>query len=346
MVLNGKGMKIVLIFLFFLACFSLPAQNRSNTTVYVPPVTGDGIGPGDNEHIRQRLEAEARGRNQTIVSSRREADYSLIGSLISWDMYFAYYENAPGFFLSDYEHLYPYEDGVFVLHTVLQDNRTGEIVAEQDLLYQSLEDVDNFLPVLAMNVFSAINGGQGGQGRRNGGSGFSMDDSWRNKTWYVGGSVFWTPRVYAADAASIHYDNFGFEFIAEYHFKNFFSVESGFGFAPDWVVSMTGNYRDMTMVIPLTFKFVVKPSFSLMLQPYTGIHFNISLSGVTRPPVVSWRTGFQGGLKAGPGILFIDPRFSIDMGKSRITRTFNGTTDTYHYSRYVLHIGIGYKYGF
>jgi hypothetical protein len=78
-----------------------------------------------------------------------------------------------------------------------------------------------------------------------------------------------------------------------------------------------------------------------MLMPYLGINFNIALYGDTKPPPVAWRVGFQYGVKAGPGILVIDPWFSMDFGKSGITEN-----PFVQYQRYMMHIGVKYKYGF
>jgi len=56
--------------------------------------------------------------------------------------------------------------------------------------------------------------------------------------------------------------------------------------------------------------------------------------------------GFQYGIKLGPGVLFIDPRFSIDMGKSSLNVDPAYGINELSFQRYIIHLGIGYKLGF
>jgi hypothetical protein len=72
-----------------------------------------------------------------------------------------------------------------------------------------------------------------------------------------------------------------------------------------------------------------------------GVNLNIAFYRDTLPPPAAWRLGFQYGIKAGPGIVVIDPWFSMDFGESSL-----GSNQNIKYQRYMMHIGVKYKYGF
>jgi hypothetical protein len=57
---------------------------------------------------------------------------------------------------------------------------------------------------------------------------------------------------------------------------------------------------------------------------------------------VSGRAGLQYGVKAGPGVFFIDGRFIMDLGASSLVKSGGGTV---FYERYTVNLSIGYKYG-
>ena len=312
-------------------------QIGGRISIYVPPVTGIGISPEDNEYIWNLLTAEVKARDFDLAASRGLGCFSLIGYLMTEYVYFAFHEDIINIFYTHFIKMDPDNSG-HVLHLVLQSNSTGEVIAEQDLIYHSLNDVKGFLPLVSFHIFSVITETR-----------FItkavIDDSWRNKRMYFGASVFWTPRIYHGEHLSVFYGNFGLGLSAEFHFAQFLSVGTGIELAPDWIVSRTGDHRDIVMGIPLSLMAVFRPSSFFMLKPYIGIHFNFSLAGATNPPLLSWRAGFQYGVKAGGGVFFIEPRFSADFGSSSISRTFGAQTDIYRYQRYAIHIGIGFKWG-
>ena len=80
-----------------------------------------------------------------------------------------------------------------------------------------------------------------------------------------------------------------------------------------------------------------------MLEPYAGLIFNMSLYGTIKPPPIAWMIGFQYGVKVGPGILFIDPRFSMDITKARINELYGFSGD---FHRVKMYINAGYKMSF
>jgi len=104
------------------------------------------------------------------------------------------------------------------------------------------------------------------------------------------------------------------------------------------------SYSNVLLEIPVLLKFVLKPGDIFVLQPYAGVHFNIPFGKTTVPPAVSWLAGFQYGVKAGPGVVFIDARFSMDIGESAMEA--DPSVKDITFQRYVLHLGVGYKLGF
>jgi hypothetical protein len=99
----------------------------------------------------------------------------------------------------------------------------------------------------------------------------------------------------------------------------------------------------MTLEIPLLLRVVIKPGTNFMLEPYSGICLNFSLLGQTKPSQVSWVLGYQNGIKAGPGALFFDFRFSMDLFKSSVQERQGIIAP--EYKRYNLAVGAGYKFG-
>ncbi|MDR2730292.1 MAG: hypothetical protein LBB81_05275 [Treponema sp.] len=303
----------VLLALFFSVSFTLAAQ--PDASVYVLPVTGTGSKPEDNLFFYRQLVFELTDQNYNLAKTEKDADILLAGSLAP------YTENETS--------------GGYVFRLELKDRKTGEILVDGELLYKNPDELNNPLPVLVYTLLSTVPEDSG------------KNKEWRNKPLYIGASGFWTPRVYAGDSKSTHFVNFGGSITAEFHFTDTMSVEAGLEIASDWVAvsaNSANNYRNVLLEIPLLFKYVVKLGVYFMVEPYAGVHINVPLYPTTGPPLCSWLVGFQYGVKAGSGVLYIDPRFAMDTGKSRV----EGITgiNAPSFQRYIIHIGIGYKFGF
>jgi hypothetical protein len=215
----------------------------------------------------------------------------------------------------------------------LKENNTGKTTAEGELLYETPGDLKNLFPSLVNTLLSIIPEKE-------------INNDWRNKTLYFGGAGFWTPRIYSGDNQSTHYMNFGGGISAEYHFLNIMSVEAGAELASDWVAvsaNTVSNNRNILLEIPLLIKFVIKPGDYFMLEPYFGAHVNIPFYTITVPPLFSALAGFQYGVKAGSGVIYIDPRFSMDIGKSTVEALPGIRSPVFQ--RYIIHLGLGYKFG-
>jgi len=295
--------------------FSLYAQSN-NAAVFVPPVTGTGGKMEDNEFFYKQILSEVTYQQFKLAKTKNDAEFSLVGTLS------AHPGNTPS--------------GVkrYVLHLELKDNATNKARSDGDLVYETPGDLKDLLPSLVYTLLHTIPESSG-------------KDNWRNKWLFAGAGAFWTPRVYTTESASMHVGSFGGGIFAEYHFLDFLSVGTGFEFASDLIrvtPNDNENYSNVLLEIPLLVKFVFKPGDYFLLEPYTGIHFNIPFSKATLPPVISWLIGFQYGIKAGPGVLFIDPRFSVDIGESGMDP--DSAFKDISFQRYIIHFGIGYKLGF
>jgi hypothetical protein len=331
--------------------FSLFAQTGGSVAVYLPPVTGTSSAPEDNAVLTDILALELRFRNITVKETPEEANYSLIGALAPVDA-----DSGDG-----------EEEGLYILSLSLQD-KDGLPLYEQGLYYATLEEANSYLPSILLNMLSnifilqvtgLIDSGKPDDEAIEEPEEEPVDredpDAWRSKQWYAGAGVFWTPRLYYGTMTETNLLNFGFGFSAEFHFLQFaagkleflkyLSAGTGMEFAPDWVVAsprINDDYRNIVLQIPLTLNLVLKPGVNYLHEPYLGLLFNIPLLPDTIPPLLSWKAGFQFGVKAGQGIAYGDIRFSMDFGKSGVNA--NRPSDTRKYDRYMLYVGIGYKH--
>jgi hypothetical protein len=306
--------KYIVCILLLCASFSLYAQSNS-AAVYVPPVTGTGSNPGDNEFFYKELVSEVNYQHFTLAKARKDAEFSLVGTLSPHP------DNTPS------------GAKQYLLHLAILDNKTNKSRSDGELVYEAPEDIKSMFPSLVYTLLYTIPEGSG-------------KDNWRNKWLFVGVSAFWTPRIYTSERTAAHLVNFGGGIFTEYHVWDYISVETGFELATDLTkvyAKVEENYSNLLLEIPILVKFVLKPGEHFILEAYGGVHFNIPFEKTTVPPAVSWMAGFQYGVKAGPGVLFIDPRFSMDIGESVMDP--DSAFKEISFQRYILHIGIGYKLG-
>jgi len=257
---------ILVLALLFCIGFSLPAQSRTGSSIYVLPVMGIGGRPEDNSLFYRQIVFELTDQNYNIARTQEGADYSLIGML------------AP---FTDIEQ--------FVFNLRLQDNKTGETNVEGELVYEVFDDVNQQFLVLLTTILYTIPEDTG------------QDYEWRDKLIYLGAALTWTPRVYIGDSNSTYFGDPHGGISAEYHFLDFLSVEMGIELAADKLNSDSYPYSNTMIEIPLLVKGVLKPGDWFMLEPYAGFYFNIPLlsgPGTTKPPWFSWMAGIQYGVKA------------------------------------------------
>ena len=298
--------KIILTVIFLFIYISLNAQTVRDMKIYVPPVSGEGR-PGDSYFFYQHLTYEVIYQQYSLIRSQNGSDFILRGEI------------AP-------EPVNGSRNNIF--HLELLKSGTNEVIAKQHVVYYLLDaSVVSMLSAMAYNMLSHLPNVWG-------------SDDWRDNRLFLDAGLMWAPRLYFAESQSINWMNIGLGFSGEYHFNNIIAAGIGLQFSQDWILVSQINeleYRDLILDIPFLFKFVLKPG-DLMLEPYTGLSLNLSLMQITQPSFLSWLVGMQLGVKAGPGSIVIDPRFSLDLYTSSIP--------SLEYNRYTIQVGIGYKFGF
>ena len=312
--------------LLLIAAFPLFAQTNDRIPIYIAPITGTGSTPEDDEIFSYVLAIELRAWNFRIVTEPHEAEYSLVGTLADSGTYNG--EDADG-----------------RCHLLLSLNKGGITLYEQGAFYTVTQEANAYIPSLLRNIFSNI---------------FEVvevveepgeepepidEDAWRNKQWYLGAGVFWNPRLYYGNRLGAHLANFGSGISAEYHFLDFLAAGTGLEVTSDYFAVSTrtsDDYHNIILQIPLLIKYVWRPGENYMHLPYAGIQFNLPLFLDTTPAIVSWEAGFQFGMKAGPGVVYADARYSMDFGSSGLHK--NRPNDTRRYNRYMVYLGAGYKY--
>jgi hypothetical protein len=307
---------VLMIFL----CLSAYSQTREDVSIYVPPVVG-GTSEAQS-FFTENLKMEVMARAFALADREKGADYQLAGSLSKEEAFVDEYD--------EYEAYVPAE----ILHLSLIDNKDGHIIAEQDLFYYTMEETYEYLPFLAFSMFGNVPLTK-----------VSLNDNWRHKWMYLTAQVMWTPRMYIGTASSADFVQFGAGLAFELHFLNFMSVEVGAEYSNDYVRAIDSKppleFKTGMFEVPVLVKFVFKPGNHFMIEPYGGIQLNASTSTEINPPPLAWLVGVNYGVQVGGGAVFLDLKFVADLGDSRVN---DPNVDPYN--RYVIKVGIGYKYGF
>jgi hypothetical protein len=198
-----------------------------------------------------------------------------------------------------------YEDDEYILYVELFDNALDETIGDQYITYiYPDENTRDALSVIMYNLLSVLPDMVVEYG---------AEDQWRNKLIYLNLGFVWSPKVYTGTYQSLNIAGVGAEVMLSVNFLSFLGLKIGAGVTQDWVaVYKEESYRDMIFDIPVAVAFVLRPGNNLMLEPYIGANLNLSLQKTTKPYLLSWMAGAQLGVKAGPGIVTLDPRFSMD----------------------------------
>jgi hypothetical protein len=326
-----------LVFAGYTAVFS----QSNNAAFFIIPVTGFGATPEDNGFFYRQIQSETELQRYVIVNNQQTANYLLQGKL-SLD------DSSGDFNLNDKIA----RDYLFSL--ALINNSTSEIIAVQELIYQSTRDVAPFIPIVIYNLLSGVPVMQITETTQETQDAEKTQDAQdaqippatqepqpidqRYNRLYVSADILWTPKIYPRSNA-FNALNFGFGLSAEWQFSRFLSIGTGALLTADWYSTEKSNTGkayspDLGLEIPLTLRFIIKPGENTWIVPFAGAHFNFSIKKTTTIPIYpySWMAGLQFGIGTGPGILTFTPSFSMDI--------------TNKYQRMLLYLGIGYKFGF
>jgi len=293
-----------------------PKPPKPSASVFVLPVTGIGSKPEDNAFFYNKLVSEIKEQEFILSKTLAASEFYYIGAL----------STSPEASASGGKQ--------YVFRLTLLDTMTNQVQSEGDVVYESTEELASAFSTLVYTLLLTIPESAG-------------KNNWRNKWVYANVSAFWTPRAYAADSAAMHVVNFGGGVYGELQFLDYLAAGIGFEFTTD-MLKVSANDEEtpinFLLEIPVMIKHVIKPGEYFLLEPYAGIQLNIPFTTETKPPVISGLIGFEYGVKLGPGIFYIDPRFSIDLGKSVMDpeSAYKGL----EFQRYIIHIGAGYKLGF
>jgi len=319
-------MRKYILILALLLCggFSLIAQSRPDASIYVTPVAGNGSQSDDNNFFYRQVVQEITNQDFSVAKTQKGANFSLIGKLDRYTL----------------------GEGQFAFRLELRDNKTGELCVEGGLLYETPEDSKQQLSFLVASLLYTIPIDTVPEKPE---EEMVFDDEWRNKWVYLGLAATWKPRMYVSTETGLLYLGYPWPALsAEFHLFNFLSFETGLEMEGDYFSINNNNlYTNVVIEIPAMLKFVIKPGSSLMLEPYLGAYFNFplyDLPGSTVPPKYTGLVGFQYGVKVFSGVLFFDARFAMDFPfmSSVVARNGDRVPD---YQRYVLRLGLGYKYG-
>jgi hypothetical protein len=312
---------------------SLAAQSRLNASIYVAPVTGRGSKPDDNTLFLKKLLYELTDQRIVMANTQKDAEYSLIGTV-----------GASG--------------GQFAFHLLLQNNRTGEIMVEGELLYLTPDDTDQLFSVLVTSLVYTIPPDAVPAEPVTPATVPAepvapeivppelvqpepVKGDWRNNWLYLGLGAKWTPAIsYKGTTQKSLPAGTLVGISAEIHFLSFMSLGIGAEGQFD-MVNVKGSAADILIGIPLLIKLCFKPGANSMLEPYVGGYVNFfQLKKNIVPPLLSVGIGLQYSVKAGPGAVFLDAGGTMDLAKFKV----KGGSGTYG-PRINARIGLGYKFG-
>ncbi|GHV76088.1 hypothetical protein AGMMS49942_09090 [Spirochaetia bacterium] len=122
----------------------------------------------------------------------------------------------------------------------------------------------------------------------------------------------------------------------EFHPLNFFALQFGLNSAMAWDPRTSMPIYDSYIVsIPFMGKFIFNTSTETTLGVYMGGYASFNFLGPTKPPPLGLLAGADLAVKAGPGAVFFDIRYSVDLDD-----------EIDPYDRMLLTLSTGYKFGF
>ncbi|MDR0494750.1 MAG: hypothetical protein LBG95_03885 [Treponema sp.] len=369
------------LFVLFMACssFSLFAQTKPNVFFFLEPITGISINLRDNERFARMLINEIRARRCSLIETPHEADFILSGTVGY------YYEDDYGDVdIKDKygppETVYSYNsatsnfgENVYLFQLTLRNVKTYKMILQQNLYYTSLDDVDNFFPLLVYNLFSYISDAYAFNFNLAMQNQSQKPEDWKNKWLYLrvsfdfpityyklkGDGLIDGTLVYDGDidnpTAFSPVDNKIVGLPAataglELQFLDWCSIEPKF--LVGWEKLNNANFANLAAGVDI--RFPVKLIRNVILEPYVSVLFPIPTSASKKVfdsfPVAAAGGGFQLGLKGGKsGVVFIDANYMYSIGDAVMENPYGSlypNPSVIHHQRSVIGLGIGYKFGF
>jgi len=366
------GMKKSLIWILLLgAGFSLFAQNISNASIYIPPVTGFGKDPGDNEVIAQMLVNEIKIRNGVLGNSLQKADFILYGTIAPYHAEEQYYHdyvylNTDGTSTNVTVHTYNpmlrnSREQVYIFQLILKNEKANQAVLVQNLLYTSIDTVYDFFPLLIFNIYSQMSIKRPSLKKID-------NDDWRNKWLYLRASfdfpiTFYKLKDDGLKAGGVYSDDLshvqqldnkvialpGLTLGAEVQLLDWLSLEPNI--QANWEYLNDQDFFNMEAGLQI--KFPLKFIRNIMLEPYGAVVYPVysTSSGVFDSlPMLAFGGGCQVATRGGhPGAIFLDVNYMYYFPGDAVVNNPYGNLfpkpPVIHYQRYVIGLGIGYKFG-
>jgi hypothetical protein len=325
--------------MFFFSTAVAFSQTRVDTFVYVRDIFSGA--PEERSDIQQNLKAGVSVLGFSVTENIREADYvvscSIIGEALPLMTLTLLNTNEESLDSRDLVFTRPqetYDRFPDVLQSLFDGQLLGQI---------SVNEVD-VAPETAAADQEPANGVSANPGTAAVNQKPAMRDVWKHKVLFLNARLGVSNRYYLSDTEDkptvLFTVDGGLE--GELHPFKFLALQFGLNYAVDWD-PRTSTLLNGTSVlsIPVMLKFIFNPSMTTTLGFYGGGYTNFVLLGTTTPPLLGVLGGVDLAVKAGPGAVLFDLRYSIDMGSTDVH-----DDNIESYKRMFLTLSAGYKFGF
>ena len=342
-------------FIFVLSLFSLLlpafAQSRDDIRIYIPPVMSTD--PRQAQYFKENFDMETTAAGYTVTNDSGDADYTL------------HLEVQPNMILYDdgTTEPAPPEEGLYLLQLNLVRNEDSVEIVAFSFPFTNVEEMYEYNLYLLYEAMANV------PLTKLVGDGSGIDDRWRNKWIYFRASldypitfyqlvtspaVLYTTPQPGSGPEAIPLDHkigpwLAFTAGIEIQYFNWMSTELSFHLSFSDAMSTT-----FIPVLQIEQKFPIKPVSLhwLMIEPYAVAAFPTPTSTLTESfPSIGVGGGVQFAVKAGnSGGAFIDINFIYYLGEVVQDNIYKdsahyNTPSTITYNRFVIGLGIGYKFG-
>jgi hypothetical protein len=216
----------------------------------------------------------------------------------------------------------------YYLKLEISNTRTGEVLGNQSIVFIKADaSVRELISTVIYNMLSNVPE--------------IVDRTYRRDEFiFLEAGALWVPRIYYGEYDATNLLDFGLKFGIQIHFFQTLqplSLGAGVQITTNSVDSSGIDFSNLMLEIPLSLRYNFNLNDKFVLEPYGGAAWNYSFADSIKPSTFSWFLGLQFGIKAGPGIIIFDPRFSMDFSNSVLLEVFE-------YQRYCMQLGVGYKF--
>ena len=334
--------KVCALLVFIALAMPLLGQSREDILVHVAPVTA--ARPDHASFFKQNFDLETSAAGYSLTENIQQADYVLRldvrPNLVMYD--------------DGFEEPAPPDEPQFLLHVTLEQTEDNVDMVAFSFPFTELEEMYDFNLYLLYQAMATVPLTRLGDIA-------ILDDLWRHKWLYVRGSFDFTIPVNQAPpnfflyTVEDEYDRIpiydevmyypGLTLGIEYHYLNWMSTEL--------ILSARFGLPGVSAFNPglgLQVKFPIKPERNFKISPYVMAQAQLSAPiPAYRIPPYSVGGGVQFGVRGGPsGSIFVDANYmhTIQQVVRRNTSTTHERPAEIKYNRWVISLGIGFKYGF